>query len=549
MLAVIATIPIALVAVLMVVLAWPAARAMPIGWLAAGIIAFLAWDMPLTWIAASSLEGLINAIDILLIVLGAILILQLMRRGGGMSVISDSMTRVSVDRRVQIILIAWLMGSFLEGAAGFGTPAAVAAPLLVGLGFPALIAVMVALLADTTSVTFGAVGVPIWGGFAPLEAVVDLDPQVTFRDYLLDISAYSGVLHFAVGTFVPLTIVVLTTKVTSGSFRKGLEIWPLAIFGGLVFTIPQAIVAIFVGPELPSLLGALIALPIFIVAVSRGFLVPREPWDLPARQDWPEEWRGGVEPGAGKEAPPHLSTWRAWFPYILVGLALLITRVPGLALAEVLQTWTVGWTQILGTDLGYEIEPLYNPGIVPFLLIALLIPFMHRMDRKSVGRAWKDAFRMIRPAAVALFFTLAMVYVMMNSGEAADIDSMLIVMAVAAANLAGAVWYLFAPMVGILGTFISGSNTVSNIMFGVFQLSTANQAGLHEVPVLSLQAVGGAAGNPICIHNVVAVLATVGLIGKEGIVIRRNLPVVLLYGLLAGLTAWLLVLLFGGTIA
>jgi len=116
----------------------------------------------------------------------------------------------------------------------------------------------------------------------------------------------------------------------------------------------------------------------------------------------------------------------------------------------------------------------------------------------------------------------------------------LIVMATAAAGLAGNVWHLVAPLVGALGSFISGSNTVSNIMFGAFQLSTAREVGLSPVSILALQAVGGAAGNMLSIHNVVAVLTTVGLLGREGSVIRMNLPVALLYALAAGALAWLI---------
>jgi len=148
---------------------------------------------------------------------------------------------------------------------------------------------------------------------------------------------------------------------------------------------------------------------------------------------------------------------------------------------------------------------------------------------------------MIGPAAIALFFALAMVYVMIHSGSASPRDSMLLVMAEAAADTVGGIWYLAAPLVGALGSFISGSNTVSNIMFGVFQLDTAEQIGLPAAPVLALQAVGGAAGNMIAVHNIVAVLTTVGLLGKEGIVIRKNLPVALAYALVTGLAGWILI--------
>jgi len=154
---------------------------------------------------------------------------------------------------------------------------------------------------------------------------------------------------------------------------------------------------------------------------------------------------------------------------------------------------------------------------------------------------------MIIPAAIALVFALGMVYVMMNSAEVSSGDSMLIVLARAAAAISGRIWYLMAPMVGILGAFVSGSATVSNIMFGPFQYGIAQSASLPVTPVLSLQTIGSAAGNMICIHNVVAVLTTVGLVGKEGLLIRQNLPVCVLYGLTSGIVAWIVSsLLFPG---
>jgi len=157
------------------------------------------------------------------------------------------------------------------------------------------------------------------------------------------------------------------------------------------------------------------------------------------------------------------------------------------------------------------------------------------MKRKEAFEALARTFTIIKPAAIALVFTLAMVYIMMNSGEAASRNSMLIVLAEAAAAALGRGWVLFASFVGALGTFISGSNTVSDIMFGPFQFGAAVRTDLPPALILALQAVGGAAGNMICVHNVVAALTTVGLVGREGIVIRKNLPICIGYCLCAGL--------------
>jgi lactate permease len=538
LLATTAALPILIVGVLMVVFSWPAKVAMPIGWGTAAVAAFFAWGMPVKWIGAATIAGFINALDILIIVFGALLILQLLRESGAIDSIATSMATISRDRRIQAIVIAWLLVSFLEAAAGFGTPAAVGAPLLVGLGFPPLIAVIITLVGDSSAVTFGAAGVPIWGGFEPLRDMATLPAGITFTDYLRSIGAYAGIMHFLIGSFIPLAITAIMTKTVDGSFRKGLEIWPLALFAGLLFTFSQMLVAVFISYELPALLGSLIALPIFIFAVRRGFLMPAEIWDFPSKSRWAKDWEGDIKTGGGV-ATVTMRPLKAWVPYIIIGILLLITRIEFFQLTPVLRSITVSWHDILGTNISRGVSPLYNPGIIPFLLVVFFIPFIYGLNRRQTVSVIGKTFKMIRPATIALLFTLGMVFIMMNSGEAAARNSMLIVMAEAAVVLAGSIWYLAAPAVGLLGTFISGSNTVSNIMFGPFQLSTANQTGLPEIPVLALQAVGGAAGNMICVHNVVAVLTTVGLLGKEGAVIRKIMPVSLLYALMAGLLAWI----------
>jgi lactate permease len=408
-----------------------------------------------------------------------------------------------------------------------------------GMGFPPLMAAVLTLVADSASVSFGAVGVPIHGGFEALRDVASLPESLSFSRFLQDIGFQVGLLHFAVGTFIPLIMVGLMTRMAEGSLRRAREIWKLALFAGLVFTLPQVLIARVIGPELPALLGALIGLPIFLFAVSRGFLTPKTDWDFPDQKDWPEHWQGKIEAGTGiPDDQQTMSGWLAWLPYVVVGMLLLLTRIEFFQLSALLQRWNPGWSDILGTGISATLTPLYNPGVVPFLLIALLIPLMHGMNIQGVAASARSTLKMIAPASVALVSALAMVYIMINSGVGEDKESMLIVVAGAASDLAGQSWYLLAPLVGTLGTFISGSNTVSNIMFGVLQHDAAAQSGLHVVPVLALQAVGGAAGNMICVHNVVAVLATVGLLGKEGLVIRINLGIALGYALLAGGIVW-----------
>ncbi|MEL7597920.1 MAG: L-lactate permease, partial [Clostridiaceae bacterium] len=271
MLALIALIPILAVGILMMKFDMPSTKAMPVGFVLAAILATIFWKMPSKWLAAVAISGAINTIDILFIVYGALLILDIMRKSGGVDGIAHSMATVSTDRRVQVIVIGFLMGAFFEGAAGFGTPAAVAAPLLVGLGFPPLVAATVALIGNSTPVCFGAVGTPIVGGFASLKSIVEgAGFQGEFTTFLGNVGSFAALIQLLVGSFVPLVMVCVMTLIVDKSIKKGLEVWPLALFGGFIFTIPHVLVANFAGPEVPSLVGALIAIPVFVTAIKKG---------------------------------------------------------------------------------------------------------------------------------------------------------------------------------------------------------------------------------------------------------------------------------------
>jgi len=167
-----ALVPLLIVAVLLVGLLWPAVRVMPVAWAAAAVIAFTVWEMPASYVAAASLSGVMSAIEILWIVFGALVLLYTLMRSGAVDRINAGFATISDDRRVQVILLGFFLATFIEGVAGFGTPAAVVAPLLLALGFPALAAVVAALIGHAIATVFGAVGTPIIVGFeTPLAAV------------------------------------------------------------------------------------------------------------------------------------------------------------------------------------------------------------------------------------------------------------------------------------------------------------------------------------------------------------------------------------------
>jgi len=547
-----AVLPILVAAILLVGLRWPARRAMPIVYVIAAAIALSAWGVTFTHVAASTIQGLFITFDILWIIFGAILLLNTLKHSGGVSAIRGGFTRISADRRVQVVIIAWLFGAFIEGAAGFGTPAAIAAPLMVALGFPAMAAVMIGMMIQSTPVTFGAVGTPILigvrGGLENPQLLERLAAAGSdFPSYLKLIAAESAVIHGIAGTLIPLLMVMMMTRFfgRNRSWTEGLSILPFAIFGGLAFTIPYTLTGVFLGPEFPSLLGALIGLAVVTVAAKRGFLIPRDTWDFAPQEEWEPEWFGKIRINLDSQTEKSIPTWLAWVPYVLVALFLIISRLPQLPVGAELKSFTVTWANVLGTAITAASQPLYLPGTI-LVFVVLITYFLHRMNGGELRAAVSESSRILLGAGFVLIFTVPMVRIYINSGvNTAGLPGMPVAMAAWVADNVGRVWPLFAPSIGALGAFIAGSNTVSNLMFSLFQHSVADSLKITGSLVVALQAVGAAAGNMIAIHNVVAASATVGLLGQEGVTLRKTVIPTLYYVLFAGIMGLLAIYVMG----
>ena len=540
--ALIAVLPILAVMFFLVVLRWPATRAMPVAYAMTLVFALWFWKVPFVHAMAASVRGVMIAVTILGIIFGAIVLLFTLRESGAVATIRRGFMDISPDRRIQVIIVAWLFGAFIEGAAGFGTPAAVAAPLLLALGFPALAAVMTTLIIQSTPVSFGAVGTPILVGMAQSLNVPRVEQAVSaagmpYDEFIYRIGVFTAVPHALVGTLIPLIIVCMMTRFFGArrSFREGLAVWKFALFAGLSFTVPYTLVAVLLGPEFPSLIGGLIGLAIVITAVKRRLFLPAgEPWEFPPREEWLSEWKGGISADVGSERP-QMTLARAWAPYVLVAGLLVLTRLPFLPIKGWLRSVQLAWPEILGTTLSESVRPLYIPGTL-FLLVALITVLLHRMKAHEVKKAWFDACRMLARPALALLFAVGLVRVFIDSEtNASGLDSMPLVLAEFVAQVAGSTWPFFAPMIGAMGAFVAGSNTVSDLMFSLFQYGVADRIGAPHLVILGLQALGGAAGNMITVHNVVAASATVGLVGREGLLIRRTIVPMTYYVVSAGL--------------
>lgn len=523
MLAILGLVPILVAICLMTFAKQKSSISLMGAWAVAVAIAISVWNMDMGHAMAWTVSGFLQGLPILIIIFGAIFMLNILVELKYIKTIGNGFDGITQDRRIQILIVAWFFGAFIEGAAGFGTPGAIAAPLMVALGIPVFLAAIASLIANATPVLFGAAGTPPTAGFASIyTAVTDL-----YQSGMIEGSAEAVAhqMHYRVtllnilpGAFVPFMMIasVVARDGRKEGIKNAIKIFPLCLLAGFAFTIPQW-AASFLGPNIPSLVGALVGMVIFLVVIKTGFLVPKEVYRF---QDDP------IQDSLQKE-DTGLSLLNAWSPYIVIIAALVITRLPWFNMAPLMNPAGAAnaHVSILGI-FGYEginwaFNPLWNPGVFPFIPVTILFICINLANKRASGEVVKrltlNTFKQLKHAALALFFGVALVQIMLqtNFSDPTANLSMTASLAVALGDLFGDAYLVVAPIVGIVGSFVSGSHTVSNVMFMGLQLDTALSLDLPIVMILAAQMTGGAIGNMTAINNVVAVVATTGYKGDE----------------------------------
>ncbi len=527
LLALMAILPIVAALVLMVGMRWPATRAMPVAWLIAVVAGMFAWNLDPMYLAALSLQGVVVAIGVLIIVFGAILIMFTLQESGGMETIQYGMQNISPDRRVQTIIIGYMFASFIEGAAGFGTPAALAAPLLLSLGFPPLAAAVICLVFNSFPVTFGAVGTPILVGLTPLKGLIaeaSASNFNSFETFAKVIGEWATTMHGPMAIILPIFLLGFMTRYYGPN-----KSW-------------------FLGPEFPSLIGGLVGLGALVAGTKKGFCVPKDVWTFGPQDSWDPEWTGTVKTSGKTEFTAHMSQFKAWLPYALIGLILVVTRISQLPFKSWLASKSIPFSDILGYEnVDAAIQYLYLPGTIPFILVSILTIAIHGMSGDAVKRAWGESISKMKSPTIALIFAVALVSIFRGSGVNPEgLPSMPLAMAQTVASVAGGTWPMLASFVGGLGAFITGSNTVSDLLFAEFQWNTAALLQIPRQIIVAAQAVGGGMGNMVCVHNIVAVCAVVGLAGREGLVLKKTFWPFVFYGVVVGIIATVLIQLYPG---
>lgn len=520
---VVSILPIMLPLIFLVFLAMPAKKAMPLSSVIFIICTMLVWQLEMSVVFASIVQGFHQALTIILILLGSLTLLNTLKTTGAVTRINIMFSSISTDMRVQAVMLAWLFGSLIEGAAGFGTPAAVIGPLMVLLGFNPLAAASLALIGDSIAVSFGAISTPISVG---LNGLVD-PSQMTV------IGQKVAIMDLMVGAFLPLIIIFILTQVFSNQKRDIKDFvvmipWGLLI--GFTYVLTSIFATSFLGNEFVSIISPIVAMIVAAFTASKGILLPKDKWRK-------------AQTDIVMETKSDLSLLKTWAPYIAVICLLLITRlVPSIQtfMQKNILTNLFSMESIFGTDISSTWEILYSPGTI-LIVAAILASLIQSSNLKAFTQGFSSASKSLNTALIALCGTLSMVYLFRNSGI--GVETSMPVYIANSLSLFENVWYMFAPFLGILGSFITGSATVSALTFSPIQASVASTAGLDTNIILAQQIAGGAIGNMICVHNVVAAATVVGLEGSEGKIIKIAVIPALLLGTLSVIAGSVLIFL------
>lgn len=474
-------------------------------------------------INATVISGLLTALTPILIIWGAILLFRTMENSGSMTTIKEWLNTISRNKIAQLMIIGWAFAFLIEGASGFGTPAALAAPVLVGLGFKPIRVAILALIMNTVPVSFGAIGTPTWFGFGSLNIS---------SEQIIQIGYESAIIHFVAALIIP--IIALSFVVSLSEIKKNIIYIYLSI---LSTVIPYFLIASF-NYEFPALAGGAVGLFFSTVLAKKG---------IGLRKD-----KEGI---SDKSSVSTGTLIKASFPLWGTIFLLIITRIHQLGIKAILTSsehsldialgsigqlsispsLVIALNNIFLTDIGWNIKLLYIPALLPFFLISFLTFRIMKMNRSSIKETWMDAISKIKNPAIALMAALVFVKLLMSGGDKSGTE----IIGQALTVLIGSNWKFFASYLGAFGSFFAGSNTISNLTFGGIQFSMASNLGLSIPTILAMQSVGGAYGNMICINNIVAVSSVLGLSNKEGYILKRTVIPMLIYGIIAGVVALL----------
>lgn len=524
-----AFLPILVLLILMIKFRWRATEAAPIGVFTAILTALLVFRANGTLIAAETVRGVWSASMVIIVIWPAILLYEVSNEAKAFDTLRSGIRRLLPNELVRVLAIGLGFVGFLIGITGFGVPVAVGAPLLIGIGVNPLYAVTISLIGESWGSTFGTLAVA-WDALR-LAVGLDNDPAALLRTAL-----WSGMLIWVWNLIVGIAVCWLYGK--GKALKKGFPAVTLVslIQGGGQVLMGQ------INQTLACFVPTCIALMVLLMLGKTKLY--GSPWKI---EDSPIMVRG-EETEAAVDTSDSMNFLQAFAPYIvLTAITLSVLLVP--AVKNFLGQWSFGFS-LPETSTGYgyttaavakysPISPLTHASL--FLLISAIFAIKFYLNLRYLSR---DSIRIVLsrsvtktiPSGFSVIGFLIMSRIMSGSGQTA-------VLAEGMANILGSAYALLAPTVGLLGAFMTSSNMASNILFSEFQMTTASILGMNTSAILGTQTVGGAIGTATCPGNIILGCTTAGIMGQEGDVLKKTLPLSIVSALLIGIIVFIIIVL------
>lgn len=453
------------------------------------IEAIFIWDMPFMHAATATLEGIAMALwPIVLVIIAAVFTYNLTVYSGAMNIIKRMITSVSNDKRILVLLVGWCFGGFLEGMAGFGTAIAIPASMLYALGFNPINAILVCLIANGMPTMFGSIGIPT----VTLANLVGLDASTL---------AFAQTLQASILLFVaPFLMVMLVSKGIKG--LKGLI--PFICVSSLSFVIPEILVAKFVGAELPVVVASVISLICTFLYASA----------YSKKHETPSEYVM-VIPKEEKEEPITVkSALQAWSPFILIFVLLLLTSKLVPFISEPLSSIKTSVLIYQGEGATpYTFTWINTPGVLIFLS-GIIGGFIQKCSVSDLCKVLKDTILQMTKTICTMLGVLACAKIMGYSGMIADIATFFV-------STLGSFYPFVAPLIGALGTFVTGSGTSSEVLFGNVQIEAAASIGANPYWLAAANSLGTGAGKMLAPQSIAIGCAACALNGKDGEILGK----------------------------
>ncbi len=489
------------------------------------LVAVLVYKMPVTTALAATIMGIAYGIfPIFWIVITAIFIYNMTVETGKFDIIKNSIAAITDDRRLQALLIAFAFGAFLEGAAGFGTPVAISAGMLVGLGFNPLYAAGLCLIANTAPVAFGGIGIPII-----------VAGQVTGID-TMKISQMVGRQLPFLSAIIPIWLIVLMA-----GWKATMEVLPACLIAGISFAALQFVSSDFLGPELPDILSSLAA--IFTLTIFLKSWKPASIWRFPDER--------GNKVKAAATLPTYSSgeLFTAWSPFIILTVMVILwglKPVKALIDAPTLSIYVPGLHNLV-TQVApiaktptpmtavYKINWLSAAGTALFIA-SVISAMILGVGPGQFFRIFGKTFKQLTKPLITIPAVLGLAYIMNYSGMSSSLGMFL--------AGTGSFFPFFSAWLGWLGVFLTGSDTSANALFGNLQAVTAQQVGVNPILTVAANSSGGVTGKMISPQSIAVATAATGLVGKEGdlfsFTVMHSIILVVIVGIMTYLQAYIL---------